>query len=98
MEFQSTNKLICMRNSVMYSFASDMTSGRLDYLPSSQDITAEIQQAVPAKKAPTSPGTASLTPAPAAELKVEELQKFLADHHLKFCAEMDGIKCRAHKV
>ena len=82
----------------MHSIASGMTIGALDHLPSSQSITAEIAEAMPVKGGPTSLGAASLTPAPAQQLNEEELGKFLQQHELEFCKDMDGISWRAHKV
>ncbi len=80
-----------IRNAVVQSICAGDTS----FMPASY---AEIQEAMPAKEAPTSLGTAALTPAPKEQLSDEELKDFLEMHQLGFCKDMEGIAWRAHKV
>ncbi len=91
--------ITCIRNAAVHSICADDPCIVPDVLPASCfKITAEIQEAIPAKDAPTSLGSAALAPAPVEKLEGSELSAFLKAHDLEKYAVMDGIEWRAHKL
>ena len=98
-ELTHGTQLTAIRNAIVHSICADEPCLRPAVLPAScQQITAEIAQAIPSKQAPTSLGSASLTPAPQEKLNEEELQAFLQEHDLLATRNMDGIEWRVKKL
>ncbi len=91
--------LTCMRNAVVHSICADDPCIMPDILPASyQSITAEIQEAIPAKDVPTSLGSAALAPAPVEKMEGSELRDFLKLHGMEKFAIMHEIEWRAYEL
>ena len=63
-----------------------------------EQLSAELNEALPQKNSPTSLGNAALEPAPPEELSGDELEHFLSACGLLHMRQMDGIGWRAHKL
>ena len=88
-----------MRNAaVHFLLQDDEDTPHAILAASAEQITAEIDSAMPAKTSPTSLGAAALEPGKAEELAGPELVHFLREHSLEHLGDMEGVGWRAKKL